>query len=499
MKELSKVYLVGSGPSDASLLTIKARDLIISADVIIYDALVDGSIHRLFPKHAELYDVGKRAGRHALKQEEINALLVEVARTRGGRIIRLKGGDPFVFGRGGEEMQALKEARIPYEVVPGITAGIATPSYWGVPVTQRGLSRSITLATAFTKDGGLPDLDWSAYSRLEGTLVFYMSMRVVPQIAQALLAVGKAGETQAAIMSEGTRPTQRLLQKSLAEFAEIEDYESYSPGLFVVGDVLTFSKEYQWYEAPKLSGKRILITRSEGQTSELTKLLEHHGAEVRVLPTFTIRQEENLNLDLEVYHGKASVLALTSPNAVYSLMKHLRASGRDVRALSVFQQIAVVGPATAQALQEYGIYPDIVAQVHTAEGLAREIAALHPELVFLPTSNLGGAILEEALTQKGVKVDVLCVYHNEPIVYTTEELQSELEQVDWLTFCSSSAVNNFHDMLLRYGLRDRVVGARVAAIGPSTASTLQTLGWQVTAMPERASMPDLVQAILDVQ
>ncbi len=496
MKEFSRVYLVGSGPSDASLLTLRAKELIESADVIIYDALVDSSIHRMFPTKAKLYNVGKRAGAHAMRQEEINALIVSVALSQGGKIVRLKGGDPFVFGRGGEEMQALRNSGISYEIVPGVTAGIAAPAYWGVPVTHRGLSRSVTLVAAFTKDGGLPNLDWQAYAHLDGTLVFYMSMRVVPQIAEALMRAGKGGDVQAAIISEGTRPTQCLVKQELKTFAVgREDYEIYSPGIFVVGEVLEFADQYQWYQKPTLTGKKVLVTRSEGQTSELTALLEREGAEVRVLPTFQIQQELHPTFELNRYKDVFSVLALTSPNAVHSFMNCLATQGLDARALSIFKTIAVVGPATAKALASYGVRPDITAQVHTAEGLSKEIALLKPQRVLLPTSNLGGAILLDALQSQGIEVDCVCVYRNEPIDYKTEDLEQVLESVDWLTFCSSSAANNFYSLLKSHGLESRVE-SKIGAIGPSTAATLTSLGWSVTAEPSKPDMEEFVAAIV---
>lgn len=506
----SKVYLVGAGPSGADLLTLKASRLLRLADAIVYDALVDESIHRLFAPGAKLIYVGKRAGGHALRQEEIDQLLVRIALEMPPKstIVRLKGGDPFVFGRGGEEMIALREADIPYEVVPGVTAGIAAPAYMGIPVTHRVLSRSVSLITAFTKEGGLPELDWSAYVRLGGTLVFYMSMRVVPQIAEALIGAGQEPSCPAAIISRGTRPEQVMLQNELHRFTEDYcDYEALTPGLFVVGDVVAFAEGYQWYEASPLAGQTVLITRSEGQTSELSEMFEHLGATSRVLPTFVIEavqpegeDSESLLSEAIAVGAKPKVLALSSPNAVNYYISYLKALGADARTLSRFAAIAVIGPATQKALSHYGITADIIAEEHTAEGFARAIASWQSggEIEVLnPTSNLGGDLLAKHLRNFGIDTQTLVVYRNKPVSYTQGELLSLLsDKVDWISFCSSSAVDNFVALLREHGLGDYLHKLKLAVIGPTTARTLEGYGYKPTAEPQVASLPALVQAMV---
>lgn len=496
---VSTVYLVGSGPSGADLLSLRGYKLLQEADLIVYDALVDESIHQLFAPSAERIYVGKRAGQHALKQSEINQVLVSSAQSgRYRSIVRLKGGDPFVFGRGGEEMIALREAQIAYEVVPGITAGIAAPAYMGIPVTHRGLSRSVTLITAFTQEGGLPPLDWEAYTRLEGTLVFYMSMRVVPDIAKALIGAGMPADTTAAIISEGTRATQRLVSASLSQYrAESYDYESFTPGLFVVGDVVSFAEDYAWYSPSPLAGKSVLITRSEGQTSLLTELFGAEGAVAKVLPSFEI---EYCTADVEraIDDGWSdTILALSSPNAVHAFVSYLHSMGRDGRMLSAFEAIAVIGPATRKALEGYGIRADLMASLHTAEGLAECIAReSKARRVLHPTSDLARPQFADILASYGISTDTLVVYRNKPIHYERAELLQLLSDgLEWISFCSSSAVRNFIDLVRSYDLEPQLRHIRLATIGPLTAETIRSYGYEVTAQATSPELKALVEAM----
>lgn len=499
MQSFTKVYLVGSGPSGAELLSLRAAELLGIADVIIYDALVDASIHRLFAPEAKLIYVGKRAGAHSLTQSEINECLIAEAKAlASGRVVRLKGGDPFVFGRGGEEMIALRGAGIPYEVVPGITAGIAAPAYCGVPVTHRGISRSVTLITAFSKDGGLPPLDWGAYSRLDGTLVFYMSMRVVPEIVAALCSAGMPANRPAAIISHGTRPQQGITILELADFSpERFDYASFTPGLFVVGEVLGFAEDYGWYQPSPLAGQRILITRSEGNTSELSQLFIAEGAEPRVLPTFELKATTPDTALLPTAPEEA-ILAFTSPNSVEFFLDYLSAQGLDARYLARFEALAAIGPATAKALHKRNFVPDLIAPVHTAVGFAEALAKAYPtaKCVYHPTSDKTSGELEERLSALGIVTDTRTLYHNVPVPYAYDELSQLLsEGLDWVSFCSSSAVHNFVHLLRQHRLENKLNALRLVAIGPSTRQTLYDYGYSDVLMPEEATLPALVSAM----
>lgn len=500
VKDLTKVYLVGSGPGPANLLTCRAATLLAQADAIVYDALIDKSIHKLFAPKAKCIYVGKRAGEHSLKQDEINELLIRTTEEIGGCIVRLKGGDPFVFGRGGEEMIALKERGIPYEIIPGITAGIASPAYFGIPVTHRKVSRSVTLATAFTEGEELPDLDWDAYARLGGTLVFYMGMRVVPEIALKLIEAGLPPTYRAAIIHFGTRPNQHLELHDLAYFTPGKlDYARLTPGLFVVGDVLAFAEEHQWCHPHRLSGKKILITRSEGQSSALVALLEEADAEATVLPCFEIEHINALeDASSSILEDKYDLLALSSPNAVHSFISYILALGMDIRYLSRFKDIAVVGPATAEALRSYGIVPDLIAREYTAEGLAESIATeCTPHSVLHPTSDIAGDRLASLLKSRGIEqVKTLVTYKNKPMPYTREELEAILcSGLDWVTFCSSSAVTNFLNLVKQHNLCHLLSSLKFAVIGPTTAQTLLAHGLAVSAQPPKPSLEALVASL----
>lgn len=503
--EGTKVYLVGAGPGDPGLLTLKAKDLLQRASVVVYDALVSPVILSMVRRGAEMIYVGKRAGHHAMKQSEINETLLRVARQHGGTIVRIKGGDPFVFGRGGEEMQALYEADIPYEVVPGVTAGVAAPAYCGIPVTHRSISRSITLITAFSEEGGVPELDWEALARLQGTLVFYMSMRVVSLIAQKLLSYGMRPTTPAAIISRATLPEQQLYISTLADYAdESHTYEAYTPGLWVVGDVVDFAHTYQWWqEELPLRGQRILVTRAEAQASKLVTLLEERGAVAKLLPTIEIAPLEGWEQDDTLWckPQEGSWLVFTSVNGVHQYMGGLRRRGLDMRSLFGYK-IAAIGPATSEALQQYALQPDLMPEGdYTARGLA---TALHRSSesdtfctnVLLPTSRLSSGELRELLQGWGTAVRELPVYDNVPIGYSREEVEALLDdRLDCITFCSSSAVHHFFALIDKLGLRDRLRDVALAVIGPVTADALRSYGLEAGIQPQRATLPDLVKAI----
>ncbi len=495
----SVVYLLGAGPSGEDLLTLRAYRLLSSADLIIYDALVAENIHHLFPHRAKLIYVGKRAGQHALSQESINKLLIDMAQSgKYRKIVRLKGGDPFVFGRGGEEMIALKDAGIQFEIVPGVTSGLAAPAYLGVPVTHRGLSRSVSLITAFSQSGSFSDLDWDAYVRLGGTLVFYMGMRIVPQIVQGLIGAGMPRASLAGIISQGTRPNQSFVVDRLDSFIEgAYDYDSLAPGLFVVGEVLEFAGKYEWYNPSPLAGKTVLITRSEGQSSDLSELFRLEGATPKVLPTFEIEYCSSPDTSFIDRDWSETILALSSPNAVDAFFSYLRDLGKDSRYLSNFKGISVVGPSTQKALLAYGVSADWIAEIHTSEGMAECIAAQSmAKSVLHPTSNLVRPAFEDALSCYGIDVENIVVYKNKPVAYKKEDLERLLtEELEWVTFCSSSAVTNFRDLLKMYGLEHLLSGIKMASIGPITTQTMLAYGYKPTAQASSPGLSNLITAM----
>lgn len=498
----TKVYLVGAGPGTIDLLTLKGARVLREANVIIYDALVDASMHTLFAPEAELIYVGKRAGQHALSQPEINEIIIQKAQEGHKTIVRLKGGDPFIFGRGGEEMQRLHDAGIAYEIVPGVTAGIAAPAYMGIPVTHRHLSRSVTLITAYTHEEGLPNLDWEAYAHLSGTLVFYMGMKMIPFIAEALIGGGLAPETDIAIISRGTRPGQLLIRGKLSELTqEAHDYEALTPGLLVVGDVTSFADTYTWFTPPSLKGQRVLITRSQGQSSSLEEHIKRLDGESLVLPSISIQhsllsQEDYTQL---LNHKQYPILAFTSPNGVRYTLEQLQDKGLTDAVFSN-RIIASVGPATTEALHAYQIDPQIVAKAHSAKGLAHTIAQYQREhkiqgSILNPTSNISTAELVAALSVHNIEVKQLIAYTNQPLDYSKEELEQLFAQeFHWVSFCSSSAVSNFFNLLEQKGITPPS-HIKYAVIGPSTRRTLERYGYVASAQPIVPQMEELAIAM----
>ncbi len=498
----SKVYLVGAGTGAVELLTLKAYRLLQEADIVVYDALVSAPILALIPSSAKRIYVGKRAGKHAQSQEEINKLLVELAQSETANILRLKGGDPFVFGRGGEEMQALHEASIPYEIVSGITAGVSAPAYCGIPVTHRGLSQSVTFITAFTKEGGLPQLDWEALARLGGTLVFYMSMGTLPLIAEALQKHGLKGTTPAGIISEGTRPTQREHFASLQDFtADYLDYKSFTPALFIVGEVVDFAKDYAWFERGELAGQRILVTRSERQSSKLQTMLEAEGAEAILLPTISISPLEDNKEFKEAVHKleQYTWLIFTSSNAVRIFMDKLFREERDVRALAHLQ-IACLGKTTKEALEGYSLKADFVPSVYTSQCLAEELITKglvsSEDKLLIPQSKLSEQTVERLMSSHNIACESLIIYANEALEYETDKLNELFAQpLDWLTFCSSSAVHNFFNLVDKHNLRPLITQTKLAVIGSMTAQALESHGYRPNLIPKEATIASLVEAI----
>lgn len=497
-----RVFLVGAGPGNPDLLTLRAKSLLEKAEVIIYDALVDPSVLRHASPHAKKIYAGKRAGKHSYTQTEINDLILQAARETAGIVVRLKGGDPFVFGRGGEEMEVLRQAGIAYEVVPGITSGIAAPAAFGIPVTQRGMSRSVSLVTAATREGGLPDLDWHSMVALGGTWVFYMGMRAVPDIARCLLEAGLPPRCPAAIVSQGTTPRQRILTADISQFTpDFADYESLSPGLFVVGDVVSFAKNHHQEPPLPLAGRSVVVTRSLDVSSDLCRLLEEQGADVTLLPTIEIVPfEEQTALRAAIDHISAySWLLFSSTHAVDVFFRELDAAGKDSRHLAPCR-IAAVGPATERSLKARGIRTDFVPLKHTGKSMAEEMVQRFPSMVgtkvLLPTSKIARPEVLTALQEHGIGCEQLAVYDNIPLSHDADRLRELLVPGGWITFCSSSAVDHLMLLLEQHGLRTLLKAMKTAAIGEVTAATLRRHGITPATVAATATMPSLVESII---
>ena len=497
---LGRVYLVGAGPGDPGLLTLRGRDVLTLADVVVYDALISERLLDYAPPRAERIYVGKRASAHTLAQEEINQLLVDQARA-GRTVVRLKGGDPYVFGRGGEEALALVEAGLEFEVVPGVTAAVAAAAYAGIPVTHRKVASAVGLITGHEADDK-PDsaLDWDALARWQGTLAFYMGISNLPTIAQNLIAHGLRPNTPGAVIRWGTTPRQRVVTAPLESLAAaVEEAKLKPPALILVGDVISLRVKLNWFEQRPLFGRRIVVTRSRAQASDLAAKLESLGAEVIEAPAIRIEPPEDTGpLDAAARTADFDWIVFTSTNGVDAYFDALRRAGLDGRALAG-RRVAAIGPATADRLAAFGIRPDLQPAKFTGAAVAealRSAGNLAGVRILLPRTDIAPRELADALTAAGAAVREVIAYRTVPDMSNREALVETLAtgDVDWLTFTSSSTVKYFCDAV---GV-DAVRGskARIASIGPTTTATLRELGLAPTVEADPHTIPALVEAVL---
>jgi uroporphyrinogen III methyltransferase/synthase len=480
------VYLVGAGPGDPGLITVRGAEILGRADLVVYDRLVHPSLVDLAPADAERVYVGKAPGRVEIDQDAINTLLVERGRT-GVTVVRLKGGDPFVLGRGGEEAEALVIAHVPFEVVPGITSAIAAPAYAGVPVTHRGRATHFTVVTGHedpTKDTS--HIDWDALARVGGTLVILMGAGRVAEIAARLLEAGRAPDTPVAAVRNGTRPDQQTVRATLATVAGagIE-----APAAIVVGDVAAV--DLAWFETRPLFGRRVVVTRAREQASELRSRLEAVGADVVELPAIEIEPVDVTVPDLSRYEW----LVFTSANGVTHFFdRGLASSGLDARAL-VGARIAAIGPGTAAALTERGVRADLVPDRFVAEALldAFPAPAQPSPRVLLARAELARDVLPAGLEEKGYEVDVLPVYRTRPGAPDPDVLDRVRRgEVDAITFTSSSTVTNLCDLLGSPPDPQPLV----VSIGPVTSKTALERGLRVDVEAEEHTIDGVVDALV---
>jgi uroporphyrinogen III methyltransferase / synthase len=481
-----RVWLVGAGPGDPGLLTVRGAEVLAAADVVVHDRLANAVLLDLAPATAERISVGKAPGRVELDQDGINALLVEHAGA-GRRVVRLKGGDPFVFGRGGEEAEALTAAGVPFEVVPGITSAVAAPAYAGIPVTHRGLSTHVTVVTGHEDPAkGHTDVDWDALARVGGTLVILMGATRVEEIAARLIGAGLASETPVAAVRNGTRPDQHTVRATLGSIA---DADVRPPSAIVVGDVAALA--LSWFEDRPLFGRRIVVTRAREQASELRARLESLGAEVLELPAIRIEPIDVALPDLEEY----AWLVCTSVNGVRALFERgLAPKGLDARALGRLR-VAAIGPGTAAAFVAHGITPDLVPERYVAEALVEAFPA--PEApgdrVLLARAEVARDVLPEGLEGLGYSVEVLPVYRT----VRSEPEESVLDtvrdgHVDAITFTSSSTVTGFCDLVGTLPEPQPTV----VSIGPVTSDAARARGLRVDAEADEHTIDGLVTALL---
>jgi len=483
------VYLVGAGPGDPGLLSARALELIAGADTILYDRLIPPSALDGARADAELLYVGKEGGGASVPQERTEALLVERARA-GASVVRLKGGDPFVFGRGGEEALTLRAAGVPFEIVPGVTAAIGASAYAGIPLTHRGIASAVALITGHedpAKDETA--LDWAALAAFPGTLVLYMGVRRLPEIAAALIAAGRPGAEPAAVVEAGTLPTQRSVVATLATLAEtVRREEIRAPSITIIGPVAAFADELSWLEPRPLAGRSVAVTRARAQSSELARRLRVLGAQVREAPVIRVNELPGPPLDPTPY----DLICLTSPNGVAALFSRLAAGGRDARSLAP-ARIAAIGPGTARALADRGINADVVPERFVAEGLVEALAAVPVERALVARASEGRDVLPDALRARGAHVDVLALYETlaEPL---TDDALAAARDADYVTFTSSSTVRFF---LQAAGGEARLAQhTRIVSIGPVTSEALREHGLAPDVEAERHDIDGMIAALL---
>ena len=479
------VYLVGAGPGDPGLLTRRGEELLRDAEVVVYDRLASRALLDLAPAAAERVDVGKAPGHAAMTQEQINQLLV--ARGKDGlEVVRLKGGDPFVFGRGGEEAEACRDAGVAFEVVPGITSAIAAAAYAGIPVTHRGLSTTFTVVTGHEDPAkGATDTDWDALARAGGTLVVLMGAGRVADIAQALIAGGRAPGTPVAAVRWGTRPEQRTVRGTLATVA---DLGVEAPSAIIIGAVADL--DLGWFEQRPLFGRRIVVTRAREQASELRVRLERLGAAVIELPSIA---SEPIAFELPDL-GRYEWIVFTSANGVDALFGGLARAGLDTRALGSVR-VAAIGPGTNRALGRRGVRADVVPERFVAESLLDAFPdPSGPGVrVLLARAETARDVLPVGLAARGYAVDVLAVYRTVAVEPDPADIgRIRGGDVDAITFTSSSTVTNFCDAV---GARPRA-DAAVISIGPVTSQTARERGLEVTAEADPHTIDGLVAAVL---
>jgi len=495
-----KVFLVGAGPGDPGLLTVKAARLLATAEVVVLDALVSPEIVHQIPSGCRIIDAGKRAGKHTLSQDEINQVLVDEARA-GLRVVRLKGGDPFVFGRGGEEAEALQKAGIFFEVVPGVSSAMAGPAYAGIPVTHRTLAASVTLITGHESDEST-GINWDALAKLDGTIVFLMGLARLSSIASKLIEHGRRPETPVAVISQATTMSQRTVSGTLSSIVEVVAKAVLpAPALVVVGEVVGMRDRIGWFESKPLFGRRIVVTRAREQSSDLKAALEEAGADVIQFPTIEIVPPSSFtSLDRVIEEtGLYQWLIFTSQNGVRSFFDRLKEKRRDSRTLSE-AQIAVVGDSTAAELEKHGISADLIPDKFQSDALLpllpRDMRGVRVALI---RAESGRDTLIEGIESRGGSVDLAVAYRSVPRYDFAEELRELIREklIDVVTFTSSSTVENFFSALSAAERTALLSRATIASIGPVTSRTLRDLGVEVGVEARSASVSALSDAILE--
>ncbi len=498
---MANVFLVGAGPGDPGMLTLRAKEIIETCDIMIYDYLANADFLKWCKPDCEMVYVGKKGGDHTLPQDKINDLIVEKAGS-GKRVCRLKGGDPYVFGRGGEEGEELVEAGIDFEVVPGITAGVAAPAYAGIPVTHRDHTTSVCFITGHedpTK--GESGHNWEVYGKSTSTLVFYMGVGNLPMIAHKLMENGRPGSTPVALVRWGTRCNQTSFVSTLEKVAEEASKRNWkAPSIIVVGGVCGLHDKLGWFEKKPMLGKGVVVTRAREQASGLVNILRGHGACVHEFPTISVEHLDDYNevetaiMQLARYRW----VVFTSVNGVKFFWEQLSEIGLDAR-IFAGMKIAAIGPATASELRGRGINPDFVPKKYVAEHVVKGLLELgiQGQDVLIPRARVAREVLPKELEKAGCNVTVLPVYETRLTQADGNEIIAALDndEIHYVTFTSSSTVENFFE-LVAPAVFKTYPNVRVASIGPVTTGTLKKFGFTPDIQPDDYTVPGLVQALL---
>ncbi|MEE4113333.1 MAG: uroporphyrinogen-III C-methyltransferase, partial [Desulfobacteraceae bacterium] len=498
-----KVFLVGAGPGDPGLITVKGANCVARADVVVYDYLASPILLAHANPNAEMIYVGKKGGDHTLPQDGINALIVDKAK-QGNVVARLKGGDPFIFGRGGEEAEVLVAAGIPFEVVPGVTAAIGASAYAGIPLTHRDYTSDVAFVTGHEDPTKAESsVDWHALATGIGTLVFFMGVKNLPTIVTHLVANGRSSETPTAVIRWGTTPKQRTVTATLGTIVdETQKAGIKAPAIIIVGRVVNLRKTMQWFENRPLMGRRIVVTRAREQASDLVQQLTEYGAECIQCPTIQVGPPPDwAGLDgaiatLDQYRW----IVFTSVNGVDYFFRRLFENGLDVRALGHIHT-AAIGPATADRLGTWGLKSDIIPKTYRAESVVEAFTAkpIKGSRVLLPRAMEARSVLPVELTRMGATVDEVTAYATRQAENSAADLITRLTDgaIDMITFTSSSTVKNFHRLLPPDRIDRLMDGVSLASIGPITSQTARDLGLSITIEADTYTIPGLVQAILN--
>ena len=491
---MGSVILVGAGPGDPGLLTQKGRQAIENAQVVVYDRLVSPAILSLIPRDAEKINVGKESSNHLVPQEEINRILLRKAQ-EDKRVVRLKGGDPFLFGRGGEELELLEAAGIPFQVVPGVTSALSVPAYAGIPVTHRDFCSSVHIITGHARAGAELHIDFEALRRTGGTLVFLMSVSSLPRICRGLLDAGMAPDMPAAVVERGTLPRQRKLVSTLEKLpSEAEKAGVKSPAIIVVGKVCALSSRFDWFDGLPMKGKTVVVTRPEDRSGTLTQRLRELGAEVVDYPCIrTVAREENPELEEAMENlSRYRCLVFTSPAGPEIFFRRLRAAGRDARALSGLT-LAAIGPKTAKAMERFGVTADLVPETYDSDHLAKALEAVEGP-VLLCRASRGSTALPEMLERKGIPFADVPVYDTVYAAPAPQKVDALLGETLLVTFTSASTVRGFVESLPGRDLKN-VIGC---CIGKQTEAEAKKYGL-TTVVSQEATMESLMETIKEVR